>query len=624
MNPHGLLISLLILLCLVLWTPAKSYGKEIHQSGDPTQRLIETGQSMMWEGDIAQAIKYFEEAENRSQEPDQKRKAWEARINALYLLDHEAASREQRQLLNWLKKQPTLQLQYGQALRQAAQQPNLEKAPRIAVRFLLRSLQVFREIGAKEQQLVALLHIVQLNMNRRNPNFARAIPFLTEAIDLTKEIGDSTSIAILSYTMVHWLDKYDKISEVKPYLDLMMHHATTESLSWLQVLGQYYHGRFLENTGYRNRALSQYAAVRPKLDTIREDPQVLSAISAVHLTYFLKQRRFQRKDHPKSSRRKSKEEKFRASERWRLLWEEGHCSSAFEFVLNFDEQPRPPLFKSLDKRSATLLAAISEDVAKREKVLLLQSHEERLRLQKRLLLLAGLFAIALCILLYTLYRSKYKSNALLANKNEIIKGALSEKELLLKEVHHRVKNNLQTISSLLSLQSRFVADPTALSAIQEGRNRVQSMAIIHQRLYQHKDVKSISVQSYIQQLSEYLFEVYNVSEERIKLHADIDPVNLDVDTVIPIGLILNELITNALKHAFPQDTIGKIKISLKAIGGQLELKVADNGIGLQQKIEKAQKTSFGYLLIETFAQKLNARLQVHSNNGTTVCLKMAA
>ena len=177
----------------------------------------------------------------------------------------------------------------------------------------------------------------------------------------------------------------------------------------------------------------------------------------------------------------------------------------------------------------------------------------------------GLLALTLFGgVIFSFYRSKRKSEKELAQKNEIISEALAEKELLLKEIHHRVKNNLQVISSLLYLQSDYIKDEKALSAIQEGRNRVQSMAIIHQNLYQEDNLTGIQVKDYFEKLTQSLFNSYKVQADQIELQLDIEAINLDVDTVIPLGLVVNELITNSLKYAFPENQAGYLKIALRS------------------------------------------------------------
>ncbi len=201
-------------------------------------------------------------------------------------------------------------------------------------------------------------------------------------------------------------------------------------------------------------------------------------------------------------------------------------------------------------------------------------------------------------------------------KNRIITESLAEKEILLREIHHRVKNNLQVISSLLSIQSREIQDEKALEAVNESRNRVKSMAIIHQNLYQEDNLTGINASEYITKLCQSLFQSYRVDNDRIQFKMEVEPILLDVDSSIPIGLILNELISNALKHAFPNQTNGIIQLSLKEVEGRLIIKVQDNGVGMSEQLDK--KSSFGMKMIEAFARKLDAEMKLYAENGFAV------
>lgn len=231
------------------------------------------------------------------------------------------------------------------------------------------------------------------------------------------------------------------------------------------------------------------------------------------------------------------------------------------------------------------------------------------------IMLTGLLAAGI----FYLYRNKQKTNLQLEVKNTIISTALSEKEILLREIHHRVKNNLQVISSLLNLQSRSISDEKALEAIKEGRDRVRSMALIHQNLYQDKDLTGVDVKDYIEKLTQSLFNSYNIQPGKVLLYTDIDPIKLDVDTVIPLGLILNELISNSLKYAFDEKpTDGKVEVMLKEADNKLLLQVRDNGKGLPEDWNIERLHSMGFQLVKSFTTKLKAELSIDGSNGTNV------
>ncbi|MCB0688590.1 MAG: sensor histidine kinase [Saprospiraceae bacterium] len=198
--------------------------------------------------------------------------------------------------------------------------------------------------------------------------------------------------------------------------------------------------------------------------------------------------------------------------------------------------------------------------------------------------------------------------------------ALEEKDILLREIHHRVKNNLQFISSLLGLQTEHISDEKALGALQEGQDRVQSMALIHQDLYQEDNLTGVDMKNYFTKLIRGLFDSYNIRRDQISLSMEIADLNLDIDSVIPIGLIANELVSNSLKYAFPNHQNGNIYVSLQEENNQLILKVCDDGIGISSKKPASLGTSFGYRLIDVLREQMQGTLKIEEANGTEVIL----
>lgn len=163
----------------------------------------------------------------------------------------------------------------------------------------------------------------------------------------------------------------------------------------------------------------------------------------------------------------------------------------------------------------------------------------------------------------------------------MIQTSLEEKETLLREIHHRVKNNLQIISSLLNIQSDNIEDPTLLSNIREGQNRVQAMSLIHQNLYQSEHLSNVDIENYLKELVVYLSEMFEKDGKKINVEIEANHIEFDIDTAIPLGLIVNELVSNAYKYAFENQANGKIKIDIKALNEvEYELNVNDDGKGL--------------------------------------------
>jgi len=218
----------------------------------------------------------------------------------------------------------------------------------------------------------------------------------------------------------------------------------------------------------------------------------------------------------------------------------------------------------------------------------------------------------------------FRSRKTIATQKEEISKSLDEKDTLLREIHHRVKNNLQVVSSLLRLQTRATDDEGAKGALNESQSRVESMSLIHQNLYQKENLTGIKMKDYLEKLTTNLFNTYRVDNDQISLQMEIEDLNLDVDTVVPLGLIINELVTNALKYAFPQGRRGELKVKLNQENNLLKLSVSDNGIGMSDSKLASSSDSFGYKLINSFKKKLKAELDINSalNEGTDIILRI--
>ena len=255
---------------------------------------------------------------------------------------------------------------------------------------------------------------------------------------------------------------------------------------------------------------------------------------------------------------------------------------------------------------------------------------KRSQQMKNLLLAGGALLLILIGLLYNRFLLKKKTNNLLISKNTeiynqslLLKESLSEKETLLKEIHHRVKNNLQIISSLLSLQSKKITDKSVLASITEGKNRVEAMSLIHQNLYQSNNIASLDMQKYIVQFMQSISNSFGFPSRNLEYEINAHNINLDIDTAIPIGLIINEIVTNSVKHAFNGMEEGLIQINLSDLGDNLfSLVVKDNGIGLPKDFVISKSSSLGLRLINTLGVKqLKGTLDIDSTDGTQVSLK---
>jgi len=198
-----------------------------------------------------------------------------------------------------------------------------------------------------------------------------------------------------------------------------------------------------------------------------------------------------------------------------------------------------------------------------------------------------------------------------------IKASLEEKEVLLKEIHHRVKNNLQIVSSLLQLQASYIKDPDALNIFEESRDRIKSMALIHEQLYQSNDLAQIDFPEYLRSLLNMVLSAHRTNRTRVETKLHVDPVSLDLDTAIPVGLITNELVTNSLKYAFAGRTVGEIAVRLtKSAEGDFLLMISDNGVGLPDSFNFDKATSLGLRLVRILSRQMRARLEISNGMGT--------
>lgn len=201
---------------------------------------------------------------------------------------------------------------------------------------------------------------------------------------------------------------------------------------------------------------------------------------------------------------------------------------------------------------------------------------------------------------------------------EQIKAALDEKGLLLREIHHRVKNNLQIIISLFNLQTSYIDDDKAYQALKEGQDRIKSMALIHERFYQSDGISKIDFDDYCRKLMEHLYSSFKINPNTIIIDIKIENIRLDIDTAVPCGLIINEIVSNAFKHAFSDKEKGQVSILLKnAADGECYLEIKDDGIGMPEDFNLETADSLGFQLIQALSDQLDGKLELLTspNNG---------
>ncbi len=313
--------------------------------------------------------------------------------------------------------------------------------------------------------------------------------------------------------------------------------------------------------------------------------------------------------------------------RTRNLWENYmHVSEIYETIGDHKKAlyyhqlyaSEHELFKDNVILSLEREAQSKHEVGQKNATIIFQ--DEKISQQKRTkilyIILTGLLALILFGLLYFFQKRKKRNEQLLVLNQELDKKN-NQNELLLKEIHHRVKNNLELVKSLIALQSEQLEDSATRDAMIASQNRVQSMGIIHQKLYQGENLGSIDMKDYFVNLGDGILDTFD-AEHKVKIECAMDQLELDVDTAVPIGLIVNELLTNALKYAFPNERKGNIKIKLERVNADvLSLEVVDNGVGKTDN-EKPLGTGFGSQLVKLLTQQLNGKMKEQNDNGTSV------
>jgi PAS domain S-box-containing protein len=202
-------------------------------------------------------------------------------------------------------------------------------------------------------------------------------------------------------------------------------------------------------------------------------------------------------------------------------------------------------------------------------------------------------------------------------RTDQINASLEEKVVLLREIHHRVKNNLQIIISLLKLQSRYMTDENTVAAFRECQNRVMAMSLVHEKLYQSEDISKIDLGSYVRFLGNSLFQFFGRSGKGVTFTTDIKNISLDINTAIPVGLMINELVSNSLKYAFPQGRTGEISVTIRQENHTLSIQFADNGVGIPADFDWRNAKSLGLRLVTSLVEQLFGTIELDRTAGTT-------
>lgn len=407
----------------------------------------------------------------------------------------------------------------------------------------------------------------------------------TKAYDIGETIDDSYGKVINRYNMANILDKMGRIDASVPYVMACMQLADSIDIPSLRAASRTLYAKLKLQQGDADGAATLLDSLAGNLDYelgLRDKKELYELLAEAYSS---------KGDYKKAFEH---QQTFKALSDSILGKDSRDKISELEIIYETEKQEQTIALLDVENRTSQAL------IAQKDRTILI--------------IALGLSLLTLLsLVLYVLIRKYVKQKKALSK-------AVSDKDVLLREIHHRVKNNLQIVSSLLSLQGRTIQDETALRAINDGKSRVRSMALIHQNLYQRENLTGVNVQGYLTKLAEELTQTYQIDTEKVTLELNVEPLELDVDTLVPLGLIINELITNAFKYAFPGERTGTLSVSLQITDGVLILEVQDDGIGYDQK--NVRQDSFGQKLVRSLVKQLNGTMEVNSDEGTHAILEV--
>ena len=471
-----------------------------------------------------------------------------------------------------------------------------------ALKHYRRALEIHEERREKGRQFAALVNIGLIYLDDYNMPDS-ALIYHQRAYDIAQEIKDPRKIALANSSMVDIWRKKREFAKARACAD--------SALETFEKLGNRFRiatvklklGTLAKHQGRPAQALAYYDEAMP----------IANEIDAVEIRKSLY---------------------FHYSKAHKDLGQHQKALRYYELYTDLNDSLRD---LGLQRQTETLrqhyqadrkeqqLAEVrmqlkEEKLTKEQQQIDLEKKELELsRGTMRMWLLFGIAAILATVagFLVMKNRDNRRHARLLREKQELTERALREKEILLGEVHHRVKNNLQLVYNMLDLQARSIADEASLKAIRDSRDRVLSMALVHQRLYEQEQVGGVSMPDYIRQLLEGIRQAYSSAE--VQLESDVDPLVLDIDTVVPVGLVINELVTNAYKYAFPEGRSGTLRVGLRDEGERVLLTVADDGVGMPAENAEG-RGSFGMQLVRSLARQLKAEIDVSGTDGTCIAL----
>jgi two-component sensor histidine kinase len=521
-----------------------------------------------------------------------------------------------------------------------------------ALKYNLLALKTAKEVNDTTLQLCSINHVIAATYIKLQ-DYNRAIPYSIEALRIARRYRNRDYINTVSSALALEYTHTNKLAKALSLLNEMKSHAQSD-LDKLTVSVDFLNNlTFVKHFTAAERYAREVKVLLPRIP----DHNVTDLIAAYNVlaAYYLETKQVALADHyaalhASMVRKQNYVAGIRTAESryYKLDSLKGNLKSAIVHYLK--AQRIKDSVDNLAKAYQISLLHIENETAEKNKHISMLTREAQLREIKliRYRLIQN-FAIGGCLLLliitgliYSRYRLKQRSNALLrkqklqidekntalqhlvTDKNQLLDDKdklLLEKDLLLKEVNHRVKNNLQIVMNLLHSQSFYISNEDAQQAILESQNRVQSIALIHDQLYKTEHNTEINLSSYIEELINSLNSSLNKRNNAIAIKWDIDNISLDVSQTIPLGIILNEMVTNALKYAFPIHQTGTISILLKQTDMSIEMQISDNGIGLPPDFSIEQTNTLGLTLLKGLTGQLNGTYIVENKSGLSITVK---
>jgi two-component sensor histidine kinase len=498
-----------------------------------------------------------------------------------------------------------------------------------ATKHYYQAVEIWEQIGLKNELVRTYSELADMFSMQEEHN--KAIDYLQQAIKLCKSMDDPERLAEvlnnLSYTYVLSGNHTDALK-----------HATESLKIWEAIApdGRQV-ARVSNSRGNANKFLGNYDAALIDYERCRNLSEKAGFIRGLivgtaNIGHVLL---LQKKYADALPYTLKAIELMKESGDTRNLWENYmHAAGSYEGLGDYQNAYRyrqlqhEEKVKEYEQKIGALQGGLADKYEAGQRAATIVLQEIQIQKQRNFQWLLGGFLALLLISLFSIFlslRSRQRANKRLGNANNLLEKKNQENELLLREIHHRVKNNLQTVSSLLNLQSAGIKDEAALAAVVESRNRVRSMSLIHQKLYQGEKLASVEMKDYFETMGQAMIQSFEGQTDRIKLVVDMPPIDMDVDTAIPIGLIVNELMTNALKYAFPAESEGSIQLSLTSEDeDNLVLYIADNGVGQvsnKQSIWNQSSTGFGNRLVHMLVQQLEGSVKQDDINGYATTIK---